>query len=447
MDNLGTLWEKALNIIEKKLNEQGTNTVFKNLKLLSYSNNNAIIEVPNNFIKDWIKEHYLDVINKTLSDVFNEVIVNIEFQVSKTTSQKPFSLNIKKKKVNLDSNIPIDDFLNQKYTFDSFVVGQCNQFANAACLAVAELPSTAYNPLFIYGGVGLGKTHLLHAIGNKLKSKDNQSRIAYVSSEKFTNELINAIRYDETTLFRAKYRNVDILLIDDIQFIAGKERTQEEFFHTFNSLYESHKQIVVSSDSPPKEIPTIEERLRSRFEWGLIADIQIPDLETRVAILKRKAEMESISLPDDVAFFIAEKIKSSIRELEGCLIRVAAFSSLSGNEITLSFTKEVLGNILSENKNQITIEKIQKVVADHFNLKVSDFKSKCRTKNIVLPKQIAMYIAKTMTDASFSMVADKFGGKDHTTILYAYKKIKKRLTTDGALRKNVDNLMNIITQT
>ena len=441
------IWIKALSIIENNLNEQGVNTVFKNINLVSCNNNKAIIEVPNNFIKDWISEHYSDLIYKGLSEVLNNDNLSIEFKVNNKSYKKPFTLDIQKKKVSVKPNISRDNLLilNPKYTFNSFVVGQCNQFAHAACMAVAELPSTAYNPLFIYGGVGLGKTHLLQAIGNKIISNNNNdAKVAYVSSEKFTNDLINSIRYDQTAAFRAKYRTVDILLIDDIQFIAGKERTQEEFFHTFNSLYECHKQIVVSSDSPPKEIPTIEERLRSRFEWGLIADIQLPDLETRVAILKRKAEAENISLPDDVSFYIAEKMKSNIRELEGCLIRMAAFSSLTGNEINLNFAQEVLSNMLSETKSQITIERIQKVVAEQFNLKISDLKSKSRTKNIVLPKQIAMYISKTMTDASFPLVASKFGGKDHTTILYAYNKIKKKISEDISLKKNIEHIINRI---
>src|SRR6267378_1664387 len=309
--------------------------------------------------------------------------------------------------------------LNPRYTFDTFVVGSSNQFAQAACQAVAELPSRAYNPLFIYGGVGLGKTHLLHAVGHQSVRLFRGMLVVYITSERFTNELINAIRYDRTAEFRGRYRNIDLLLIDDIQFISGKERTQEEFFHTFNTLYESRKQIIVSSDSPPKDIPEIEERLRSRFEWGLIADIQPPDFETRVAILKKKAALERVRLADDVAYLIASRVKSNIRELEGSLTRMIAFCALTGREMSVDLAQEVLGELWGEEEKIITMEQIQRKVAEAYGIKLSDLKAKNRTKAVAFPRQIAMYLARQLTHASLSEVGRAFGGKDHTTVLHA----------------------------
>ena len=305
-------------------------------------------------------------------------------------------------------------------------MGSSNQFAHAAALAVAEAPSKAYNPLYIYGGVGLGKTHLMHAIGHAIRAKNKHLRLTYVSSERFMNELINAIRYDKALAFRERYRNIDVLLIDDIQFLAGKERTQEEFFHTFNALYDAQKQIVITSDCPPREIPTLEERLHSRFEWGLIADIQPPDLETKVAILKRKAEQEKVTLPDNVALFIASKIKSNIRELEGALIRLIAYSSLTGHPITLKLAQETLRGLVDEEEEKtITIELIQKVVADYFGLRVSDLKSKNNSRSVAEPRQIAMYICKRLTKASLPEIGREFGGKHHTTVLHSINKISE----------------------
>jgi chromosomal replication initiator protein len=349
------------------------------------------------------------------------------------------------------NNIIVNDemsaTLNPKYTFDSFVIGNSNRFAHAASLAVAESPAKAYNPLFIYGGVGLGKTHLMHAIGHYVLNNNPKSKVVYVSSEKFTNELINSIKDDKNVEFRNKYRNVDVLLIDDIQFIAGKERTQEEFFHTFNDLHEANKQIILSSDRPPKEIPTLEDRLRSRFEWGLIADIQPPDFETRIAILKKKADVENLNIPNEVMVYIATKIKSNIRELEGALIRIVAFSSLTNKEISIDLASEALKDIISSrNSKQVTIELIQDIVSSYFNLKVEDFKSSRRTRNIAFPRQIAMYLCRKLTDMSLPKIGEEFGGRDHTTVIHACEKISKSLKEDETLQDTVAELTKKISQ-
>ena len=336
---------------------------------------------------------------------------------------------------------------NPKYTFDNFVVGASNQFANAACLAVANLPAKNYNPLFIYGGVGLGKTHLLHAIGNHILQNRillEIKKICYLSSEEFTNELINSIRYEKMDEFRNKFRKMDILLIDDIQFISGKERTQAEFFHTFNSLYEGRKQIVVTSDKFPKDIPNFEERLRSRFEWGLIADIQPPDIETKVAILRKKAENENIPLPNDVAFLLASQIDSNIRVLEGSLIRIGAFASLTKTSITIDMAKEVLKNIIRPKEELISIDSIQKIVSTFYNIKISDLKVKRKYKGYVLPRQIAMYLSRKMTTASLIEIGDKFGGKDHSTVLHSIKKIEEKILQDPSFRETIENLQGRI---
>jgi chromosomal replication initiator protein len=339
--------------------------------------------------------------------------------------------------------IPPPD-LDPRYAFESFVVGSSNQFAQAACLAVAEAPSVAYNPLFIYGGVGLGKTHLLQAIGHRLAHSHPHLRIQYLSTEKFTNELIAAIRYDKTPEFRQRYRTIDLLLIDDIQFLSGKERTQEEFFHTFNDLYESHRQIVLSSDRSPKEIPEIEERLRSRFEWGLIADIQPPDFETRVAILKKKAEIDRLALPDDVAYFIANRVKSNIRELEGSLVRIRAFSNLTGRPLTLDLAQEVLSNIWGAEERLITIDDILRRVADVFHVKTHELRAKTRTKAVAFPRQVAMYVARQLTRDSYADIGRGFGGKDHTTVLHAVNKIEALLQQDPKFRRTLDHIINTI---
>jgi chromosomal replication initiator protein len=335
--------------------------------------------------------------------------------------------------------------LNPKYTFGEFVSGSSNQFAFAAAMAVANNPATTYNPLFIYGGVGLGKTHLINAVGNSILQKSPNMKVCYYTSEKFMNELINSLRYAKMDEFRNKFRSMDVLLIDDVQFIAGKERTQEEFFHTFNALYESHKQIVVTSDKFPKEIPGLEERLRSRFEWGLIADIQAPDVETKQAILKMKAEQNNIELPEDVAFFLANSITTNVRELEGYLIRIGAYASLTSTPITLAMAKEVLKDILVEKNRELSIEEIQKAVASHFNVKVSDLKSSKRLKAMVLPRQIAMYLSRQLTSSSYPEIGERFGGKDHSTIIHAIKKIEKNLEEDFQLRSVINTLKSAMT--
>jgi chromosomal replication initiator protein len=332
--------------------------------------------------------------------------------------------------------------LNPRYTFDAFVIGSGNQFAHAACQAVAERPSKAYNPLFLYGGVGMGKTHLMQAIGHEVKMRQPQAAICYVSSEKFTNEMINSLRYDKMTSFRDKFRNVDVLLIDDIQFLAQKERTQEEFFHTFNALHESMKQIVIASDRPPKELAEVEDRLRSRFEWGLIADIQPPDLETKVAILQKKSEQEKVTLPTDVALFIASNIRSNVRELEGALIRLVAHSSLIGAEITLPYTQQVLKNFIDSQARRVTIESIQKAVAEQFGLRLVEIKAKNNSRSIVYPRQIAMYLAKHLTEASLPEIGRQFGGKHHTTVLHSVDKIEEVRKGD----KDLNRLLNKLTE-
>jgi chromosomal replication initiator protein len=330
--------------------------------------------------------------------------------------------------------------LNPRYTFDSFVVGTSNQFAHAACMAVGEQLAKTYNPLFIYGGVGLGKTHLLHAIGHHARQRDPRIRVSYVSSEKFTNDLINSIRFDATVEFRNRYRSLDLLLIDDIQFIAGKERTQEEFFHTFNDLYDASKQIVISSDRVPREIPTLEERLRSRFEWGLIADIQAPDLETKAAILRKKAQAQGVRLPDEVSLFIAKHVKSSIRELEGSLVRLAAQASFAHQEITLELAQEVLRELTAEQQRVPTISSIQKAVAEFYGVRVDDMRSRGRNKSIVLPRQVAMYLCRQIVKASLPDIGEGFGGKDHSTVIHSCEKVKRMIAGEDAFRRQVDEL-------
>jgi chromosomal replication initiator protein len=333
--------------------------------------------------------------------------------------------------------------LNPRYTFDAFVIGAGNQFAHAAAQAVAERPSKAYNPLFLYGGVGMGKTHLMQAIGHEVRRRQPQAAICYVSSEKFTNEMINSLRYDRMTSFRDKFRNVDVLLIDDIQFLAQKERTQEEFFHTFNALHESMKQIVIASDRPPKELAEVEDRLRSRFEWGLIADIQPPDLETKVAILQKKAESEKVILTTDLALYIASNVRTNVRELEGALIRLIAYCSLTGAEVNLSTAQQVLKNFIDSQARKITIDAIQKAVAEQFGLRVAEIKAKSNSRAIVFPRQIAMYLAKQMTEASLPEIGRQFGGKHHTTVMHSVDKIDEQRQSD----KDLNRLLNKLTET
>ncbi len=406
-------------------------------RLVAVEGDHLRIGAPNRFSRDWLIQHHLE----TLQTAAQECVggqPRVSIVVDDAPPPPPVAHPAPAPPVATGGRV---EGLNPRYTFDSFVVGSSNQFAQAACQAVAELPSRAYNPLFIYGGVGLGKTHLLHAVGHQTNRLFSSMAIVYLSTERFTNELINAIRYDRTAEFRARYRNIDLLLIDDIQFISGKERTQEEFFHTFNDLYESRKQIIVSSDCSPKDIPEIEERLRSRFEWGLIADIQPPDFETRVAILRKKAALERVRLEDDVAFLIASRIKSNIRELEGSLTRMIAFCALTGREMGVELAKEVLADLWGEEEKVITIDQVQRKVCDFFGVKVSDLKAKNRTKAVAFPRQVAMYLARQLTHASLAEVGRAFGGKDHTTVLHAVDKIQALLQEDPKLKKTIDGLI------
>ena len=428
---LEALWSRLLTALEGQVPESVLESWLRPCRLLAVDGNRLRIVAPNKFTRDWIGEHHVDTIQ-----VAARTVLGGNPQVSIEMDAEPErSAPISRERI---PGAALDD-LTPRYTFGSFVIGSSNQFAQAACQAVAELPGKAYSPLFLYGGVGLGKTHLLHAVGHEMARLHPSLRLLYLSSERFTNELINAIRYDRTGEFRAKYRTIDLLLIDDIQFMAGKERTQEEFFHTFNDLYESHKQIVVSSDSTPKEIPELEERLRSRFEWGLIADIQPPDFETRVAILKKRAEIERVRLPDDVAYLMASRIKTNIREIEGSLTRMAAFCSLTGREMSVDVAQEVLSELWGADEKVITIEHIQRKVSEFFGLKLTDMRARRRTKAVAFPRQIAMYFARQLTHASLTEVGRAFD-KDHTTVLHAVTKVETLIRQDAKFKKTVDTL-------
>src|SRR5688572_13004402 len=436
---LDSLWDRMLTELERRLPASALDSWLRPCRLAALDGDDLRIAAPNKYTRDWLMQNHLGALETAAREIFGGnprvgVIIDSALPANPPPPSGPA----------LEPQA-IPSGLSARYTFDSFVVGNSNQFAQAACQAVAELPSKAYNPLFIYGGVGLGKTHLLHAVGHEIARLYPSLRLLYLSTERFTNDLINAIRYDRTAEFRAKYRTIDLLLIDDIQFISGKERTQEEFFHTFNDLYEARKQIVVSSDSAPKEIPEIEERLRSRFEWGLIADIQPPDFETRVAILKKKAEIERVRLPDDVAYLIASRIKANIREIEGSLTRMIAFCALSGRDMTVDLAQEVLSDLWGEEEKIISIDQIQRKVCDFFGIKISDLKAQNRTKAVAFPRQIAMYLSRQLTHASLSEVGRAFGGKDHTTVLHAVDKIQNLLQEDPKLRKVVDGLIQGIT--
>jgi chromosomal replication initiator protein len=426
---LEKLWENFLNQIRIKTSFQVYESWFKPLRLLEVSSTAIAIEAPSTFFIDWVKTNYLDMIQEVLCGLTQSPI-DIRFIPKQTTEDTNSSA---------PSGFDIPKNINSKYIFNNFVVGSSNQFAHAACLAVANHPGRTYNPLFVYGGVGLGKTHLLHAIVHHCLSKNNRLKICYISAENFTNELINSIRFENMIPFRNKYRNMDMLLLDDIQFIAGKERTQEEFFHTFNALFELKKQIVVTSDKTPREIPELEDRLRSRFEWGLIADIQPPDAETKVAILKKKAVAEDINIPNEVAFFLATNVKSNIRELEGLLNRLIAYSSLYGCDINLDFTKEVLKDVLGV-KKEATPEDILKLVCKYCNTKVTDLKSKRKNNAVLLPRQIAMYSIRKVTNLSYPEIGRFFGGKDHSTVIHSIKKIESLLLKDQNIKKIIDSV-------
>ncbi|MTI72017.1 MAG: chromosomal replication initiator protein DnaA [Firmicutes bacterium] len=441
--NLEEIWSKSLNLIKTELTEVSFNTWLKTIEPISIEGNQIILGAPNEFTKGILEARYLTLIKNAIKQVSNnnfEITFTIPGEEVKLEKEEP---KPKADETKIDSSPTTKSQLRPKYTFDKFVIGNSNRFAHAASLAVAEAPAKAYNPLFIYGGVGLGKTHLMHAIGHYILDQNPNTNVVYVSSEKFTNELINSIRDDKNVQFRNKYRNVDVLLIDDIQFIAGKERTQEEFFHTFNALHEANKQIIISSDRPPKEIPTLEDRLRSRFEWGLIADIQPPDFETRIAILRKKAKIENLDVDNEVMSYIATKIESNIRELEGALIRIIAYSSLTNKEITVDLATEALKDIISESKpKQINVKLIKDVVSKNYSIKIEDFNSKKRTRAISYPRQIAMYLSRELTDLSLPKIGDEFGGRDHTTVIHAYDKISKDIEKGQDFKKEIDNLIN-----
>ncbi len=427
-------WSSFISQIKKNTPSHVYETWFKPLKLDSLLNNTLTICVPNQFFLERLKNDYKEVLTAAVIHTLNynpAVVFKIVDEKKKDSPEK----NSTEASPFLPKNI------NSKYSFDGFVVGSSNQFAHAACQAVSNNPGGDYNPLFIYGGVGLGKTHLLHAIVHNCQIKNSSLKISYLTAEKFTNELINSIRYEKMLDFRNKYRNIDVLLLDDIQFIAGKERTQEEFFHTFNSLFEVKKQIVLTSDKTPREIKSLEERIRNRFEWGLIADIKMPDTETKVAILKKKALLSSINLPNDVAFILAESVKSNVRELEGLLTRLLACSSLYSCDITLDFTKEVLKDFVETESTEKKPDEIIKIVSKHFSIKVHDLKSRKKSSSIVLPRQIAMYIIRKKTTFSLPEIGQLFGGKDHSTVLYSIKKIKTLLATDKRIENAVDSIL------
>ncbi len=474
------VWNNILQSVEKRLNKQIFDSWFRPIQFDGCDEGQKVLYLrAGQVTKDWVSTYYSEVLTQTLKELnLSNYKLNWEVEDSKmpegsfdeddadfffekhtqnnsansaaqtinvferSEKAKPESL-IKSVPTNFVDIEPIENSLNPKYSFDKFVVGACNQFAHAASLGAAETPGKTYNPLFIYGGVGLGKTHLMHAIGHSIKERNRHLRVAYITSEKFMNELINAIRYDKTQTFREKYRSIDVLLMDDVQFMAGKERTQEEFFHTFNALHNDQKQIVITSDCPPREIPTLEERLHSRFEWGLIADIEPPDLETKVAILKRKADLDGVHLPDEIAFYIAGKVRSNIRELEGSLVRLVAISSLRGMPISKMLAQDALKNLVdSEQPEGLSMERIAKTVASHYKMTVEELKSKNNARQIAVPRQVAMYLCKRLTKHSFPEIGREFGGKHHTTVMHSVEKIKEIIKDDRNFHSTVSELID-----
>lgn len=457
------VWGRILHSLEGRVNQQTLDTWFRPIQFERLDNSQHVIHLraPNQIVKDWVVSNYAEELDESLNEqrlsgysvgwVIGKVpdwtpapVASPEPQTASGSIQEgdiapPIQVGASVNAV--ASPAMSEPSLSSKYTYESFVVGSCNQFAHAASLAVAEAPGRTYNPLYVYGGVGLGKTHLMHACGHAIKSRNQHLKLCYISSERFMNDLINAIRYDKTQSFREKYRSVDVLLIDDVQFMAGKERTQEEFFHTFNALYDQQKQIVISSDCPPREIPTLEERLHSRFEWGLIADIEPPDLETKIAILKRKGDLIGVSIPDDVAMFIAGRVKSNIRELEGSLVRLIAISSLRGEPISKSLAQDAIRNIAKEDDpSVITIQQIQKLVASTYKLTSEELISKNNARNISHPRQVAMYLCKHLTKHSYPEIGRAFGGKHHTTVMHSVEKIESLVATDETLQRLISEL-------
>ena len=435
-------WQQALAYIQGKVPKQVYDTWFTPIHLERIEDSTAQLGVPNKFFGDWLSQHYGTLLAEAVSAARGgeeTAITFVIFHKQATKQPENSGSTAATSRQNMGSRAKRGIQLNPKYTFKNFVVGAGNQFSHAACMAVAEQPAKAYNPLFIYGETGLGKTHLLNAIGNYVAERTDL-RIAYLTTEQFTNEVINSIRYDKMMDLRKRYRHIDMLMIDDIQFLAGKERTQEEFFHTFNALYEAHKQLVLSSDRFPKDMPDIEERLRSRFEWGLIADLQPPDVETRIAILRKKSEDEGVTLPEDVIQFLATTMKSNIRELEGSLVRLGAYASLTGQTITLEMAKSVLRDLIGTKKKIVSMDDIQETVGARFHVKIADLKSRRRSKTLVHPRQIAMYLCRELTDSSYPEIGRQFGGKDHTTIIHACKQVIKAKDSDSALSATLDSL-------
>lgn len=468
------VWSDVLAYVEKRLNKHIFDSWFRTIKCDGRDENEKVLYLRTGQVtKDWVTLYYTDLLEQAISASklddymiewridatenaeakFSEMPDTDFFQVpeqsfaaaagSDTSVQQKSQVFANGGTTNFLDLEPVENSLNPKYTFEKFVVGSSNQFAHAASLAAAETPGKTYNPLFIYGGVGLGKTHLMHAIGHSIKERNRHLRVSYITSEKFMNELINAIRYDKTQSFREKYRSIDVLLMDDVQFMAGKERTQEEFFHTFNTLHNEQKQIVITSDCPPRDIPTLQERLHSRFEWGLIADIEPPDLETKVAILKRKADLDGIHLPDEIAIFIATKIRSNVRELEGSLVRLVAISSLRGVPISKMLAQDALKNIIdSERPEGLTMERIARIVASHYKLTVEEMKSKNNSRAVAVPRQVAMYLCKRLTSHSYPEIGREFGGKHHTTVMHSYDKIETLVKRDSVFHNTISSLID-----
>ena len=452
-----TIWDQVLRRIEEQVGKHTFSTWFKPTSLLLDGGSRLSIRVPNLLFVDWLPKHYSVVIAEALRDVgrgdVQLVFVADGAEAATAANVQPTSIRTSPApefEEPVETAVPAEveptraSSLIPRYTFDTFIVGPSNQFAHAACRAVAETPSRSYNPLFIHGGVGLGKTHLMHAIGHYVMHHHPGLVLTYISSERFMNEMINAVRFDRILDFRSRYRSVDVLLVDDIQFVSGKEGTQNEFFHTFNALHDAQKQIVISSDRPPHEIPALEERLRSRFEWGLIADINPPDIETKAAILKKKAEGEAVPLPDSVAMFMASRIKTNIRELEGSLIRLIAYASLTAKPLTIELAQDVLKNVLDHEEKAVTIDQIQRFVAEYYQLKLSDLKSKNNSKSVAMPRQVAMYLCKSLTHASLPEIGRSFGGKHHSTVIHSIKKVEDMRKKSGEFDKQVATLLQSV---
>jgi len=439
------IWEQAQGVIKERIGATSFETWFSNVHVKESGPDSLLIEAPDEFFKNWIVEHYLTLIEEVVESLSSKKYA-LEFSVNAEIFTEGTQDKLWQLEKGFTPKPQSQSKLNSRFTFENFVIGPANRFACAASLAVAESPGKAYNPLLIYGKVGLGKTHLIQAITHKIRQLHPELHHYYISSEQFTNELIDAIRHRSNTQFRKKYREIDVLLIDDIHFIAGKESTQEEFFHTFNALHDNRKQIIITSDRPPREIANLEERLSSRFAWGLITDIQPPDFETRVAILKKKMENEPIEVPNDVVYFIAEQVKTNIRELEGALIRVAAYSLIEEKPMSLEMAKIVLRDMVKEVTRKISVDKIQKTVADFYKISLAELRAKRRNKNIVLPRQVAMYLSRELTGMSLPEIGNAFGGKDHTTVLHSCKKIEQDLVNDDSMQNIVQQLRIVLRQ-